>query len=221
MIFFHYYQSKFYQINQYSIISALILFSLGAPRKGLVFTPVLKLVEALNLNPLALGFYFSLVPLEEKKRKFRRRQWELVGLWPGRKSRSSEATPFAGLTSPSLLPPTLPSTPVPPPPRPTTAPPAPSSEILLHISFGSFPLPFPSTISTLTFRKFHRFTNRIVFLSRRIHKEQPQSLELLELNASKEFPRVGLRFTFPHALFPFAFICKNEVTLAYSLLRIV
>jgi len=57
---------------------------------------------------------------------------------------------------------------------------------------------------------------RFVFLSRRIHKALPQTLELLELTASKEFPRVGLRFTFPDALYPFAFICKNEVTFAYS-----
>ncbi|KAL9318881.1 hypothetical protein ACSQ67_015398 [Phaseolus vulgaris] len=40
----------------------------------------------------------------------------------------------------------------------------------------------------------------------------PHSLELLELGASKEFPRVGLRFTFPDALCPFAFICKNEIS---------
>ncbi|KEH42188.1 nuclear pore complex protein NUP160 isoform X2 [Medicago truncatula] len=50
------------------------------------------------------------------------------------------------------------------------------------------------------------------YLIWRIHKAQPQTLELLELTASKEFPRVGLRFTFPDALYPFAFICKNEIT---------
>ncbi|CAJ2672450.1 unnamed protein product [Trifolium pratense] len=49
------------------------------------------------------------------------------------------------------------------------------------------------------------------YLIWRIHKAQPQTLELLELTASKEFPRVGLRFTFPNALYPFAFICKNEI----------
>ncbi|XP_027365626.1 nuclear pore complex protein NUP160 [Abrus precatorius] len=48
------------------------------------------------------------------------------------------------------------------------------------------------------------------YLIWRIHKAQPQALELLELDALKEFPRVGLRFTFPEALCPFAFICKNE-----------
>ncbi|KAG4996199.1 hypothetical protein JHK82_027013 [Glycine max] len=50
------------------------------------------------------------------------------------------------------------------------------------------------------------------YLIWRIHKAQPQSLELLELAASKEFPRVGLRFTFPDALCPFAFIGKNEIS---------
>ncbi|CAI8602479.1 unnamed protein product [Vicia faba] len=50
------------------------------------------------------------------------------------------------------------------------------------------------------------------YLIWRVHKAQPQSLELLELTASKEFPRLGLRFNFPNALYPFAFICKNEIT---------
>ncbi|XP_057434372.1 nuclear pore complex protein NUP160-like [Lotus japonicus] len=48
------------------------------------------------------------------------------------------------------------------------------------------------------------------YLIWRIHKDHSQSLELLEVSASKEFPRFGLRFTFPDALCPFAFICKNE-----------
>ncbi|KAK7345518.1 hypothetical protein VNO77_16122 [Canavalia gladiata] len=52
--------------------------------------------------------------------------------------------------------------------------------------------------------------NPPTYLTWRIHKAQPQALQLLELAASKEFPRVGLRFTFPDALCPFAFICKNE-----------
>ncbi|KAK7355535.1 hypothetical protein VNO80_14793 [Phaseolus coccineus] len=50
------------------------------------------------------------------------------------------------------------------------------------------------------------------YLIWRIHKALPHSLELLELGASKEFPRVGLRFTFPDELCPFAFICKNEIS---------
>ncbi|XP_020203825.1 nuclear pore complex protein NUP160 isoform X1 [Cajanus cajan] len=50
------------------------------------------------------------------------------------------------------------------------------------------------------------------YLIWKIHKAQPQTLELLELTASKEFPRVGLRFTFTDALCPFAFICKNEIS---------
>ncbi|XP_061369060.1 nuclear pore complex protein NUP160 [Gastrolobium bilobum] len=55
-----------------------------------------------------------------------------------------------------------------------------------------------------------------VYLIWRIHKAQPQALELLELSASKEFPRVGLRFTFPDALCPFAFLCKNKITAGTS-----
>ncbi|WVY98722.1 hypothetical protein V8G54_030873 [Vigna mungo] len=54
------------------------------------------------------------------------------------------------------------------------------------------------------------------YLIWRIHKALPHSLELLELAASKEFPRVGLRFTFPDVLCPFAFICKNEVTYFFT-----
>ncbi|KAI4300319.1 hypothetical protein L6164_033710 [Bauhinia variegata] len=50
------------------------------------------------------------------------------------------------------------------------------------------------------------------YLIWRIHKTQPHTLELLELCPSKEFPRLGLRFAFPDALCPFAFICKNEIT---------
>ncbi|KAK7277510.1 hypothetical protein RJT34_22524 [Clitoria ternatea] len=49
------------------------------------------------------------------------------------------------------------------------------------------------------------------YLIWRIHKEQPHALELLELAASKELPRFGLRFIFPHALCPYAFVCENEI----------
>ncbi|KAF2314379.1 hypothetical protein GH714_025859 [Hevea brasiliensis] len=44
----------------------------------------------------------------------------------------------------------------------------------------------------------------------RIHKNLPRAIELLELSANKEFPRIGLRIAFPDALCPFAYICKNE-----------
>jgi len=36
-------------------------------------------------------------------------------------------------------------------------------------------------------------------------------MEILELRAEKEIPIFGLRIVFPHALSPFAYICKNEV----------
>ncbi|KAJ9153482.1 hypothetical protein P3X46_026915 [Hevea brasiliensis] len=45
----------------------------------------------------------------------------------------------------------------------------------------------------------------------RIHKNLPRAIELLELSANKEFPRIGLRIAFPDALCPFAYICKNEI----------
>ncbi|KAK4272851.1 hypothetical protein QN277_021350 [Acacia crassicarpa] len=54
--------------------------------------------------------------------------------------------------------------------------------------------------------------NPSTYLIWRIQKMQPQALELLEIRASHEFPKTGLRFTFPDALCPFAFICKNEIT---------
>ncbi|XP_043712861.1 nuclear pore complex protein NUP160 isoform X2 [Telopea speciosissima] len=44
----------------------------------------------------------------------------------------------------------------------------------------------------------------------RIHENLPHVVELIEISACKEFPRIGLRLSFPHALSPFAFICKNE-----------
>ncbi|KAL1369522.1 nuclear pore complex protein NUP160-like isoform X2 [Arachis hypogaea] len=50
------------------------------------------------------------------------------------------------------------------------------------------------------------------YLIWRIHKLQPHALELLELNASKELPKAGLRFIFPYQLCPFAFVCKNEIS---------
>ncbi|KAI3923172.1 hypothetical protein MKW92_020270 [Papaver armeniacum] len=44
----------------------------------------------------------------------------------------------------------------------------------------------------------------------RIHKNQPNALELIEFSASEEFPKTGLRLIFQDALSPFAFICKNK-----------
>ena len=46
---------------------------------------------------------------------------------------------------------------------------------------------------------------------RRICERMPHTIEILELNADKDIPRVGLRIFFPEALSPFAYICKNEV----------
>lgn len=39
-------------------------------------------------------------------------------------------------------------------------------------------------------------------------------LEILELGSSKDVSRIGLQLTFPDALFPFAFIYKDEVILS-------
>lgn len=51
----------------------------------------------------------------------------------------------------------------------------------------------------------------ILNCNRRINKNLPRAIELLELSANKEFPRIGLRITFSDALCPFAYICSNEV----------
>ncbi|KAL0012943.1 hypothetical protein SO802_000012 [Lithocarpus litseifolius] len=56
------------------------------------------------------------------------------------------------------------------------------------------------------------------YLIWRIHKTLPHSLELLQLSSSSTnagFPSVGLRFTFPDALSPFASVCvsQNQITL--------
>ncbi|XP_019461186.1 PREDICTED: nuclear pore complex protein NUP160 [Lupinus angustifolius] len=59
--------------------------------------------------------------------------------------------------------------------------------------------------------------NPASYLLWRIHKTQSRALELLELNASKEIPKVGLRFNFPVALCPFAFICKNQIATGSSI----
>nr|DAD37335.1 TPA_asm: hypothetical protein HUJ06_007976 [Nelumbo nucifera] len=48
------------------------------------------------------------------------------------------------------------------------------------------------------------------YLIWRIHKKLPHALELLEVSACKEFPRIGLRLMFHDALCPFTFICKDE-----------
>ncbi|KAL9141071.1 hypothetical protein ABFS82_14G078800 [Erythranthe guttata] len=41
-------------------------------------------------------------------------------------------------------------------------------------------------------------------------KTQSNLLDIVELRSHKEFSRIGLRLMFPDALFPFAFICKDE-----------
>ncbi|KAJ1277864.1 hypothetical protein BS78_04G035900 [Paspalum vaginatum] len=48
------------------------------------------------------------------------------------------------------------------------------------------------------------------YLLWRIHEEHQNVLELIELDASKEFPSSGLRLVFQEALCPFAFLCERE-----------
>lgn len=67
----------------------------------------------------------------------------------------------------------------------------------------------------------HFLSLSFLILGRRIHKSQPSALELLELCASKEFPTTGLRITFPDALSPFAFVCKNQVVYLVFLLLLL
>ncbi|XP_074275102.1 nuclear pore complex protein NUP160 isoform X2 [Silene latifolia] len=54
------------------------------------------------------------------------------------------------------------------------------------------------------------------YLIWRICKRLPHAIEILELNADKELPKVGLRVVFPEALSPFACICKNEIGAGYG-----
>ncbi|KAL5542946.1 hypothetical protein UlMin_010656 [Ulmus minor] len=61
------------------------------------------------------------------------------------------------------------------------------------------------------FASFAAIGDPSTYLIWRIHKSLPNALELLELNADKEFPRVSLRINFPDGLSPHAFVCKNEV----------
>ncbi|XP_050381591.1 nuclear pore complex protein NUP160 isoform X2 [Argentina anserina] len=49
------------------------------------------------------------------------------------------------------------------------------------------------------------------YLIYRIHKHLPHALELFELCPDKEFPKLGLRITFPQALSSSVFLCKNEI----------
>ena len=49
-------------------------------------------------------------------------------------------------------------------------------------------------------------------LPRRLHKNLPNVLEVVELFPHKEFPETGLHIVFQDALCPFAFVCKNEVS---------
>ncbi|KAF5180787.1 Nuclear pore complex protein [Thalictrum thalictroides] len=50
------------------------------------------------------------------------------------------------------------------------------------------------------------------YLIWRIHKSLPNTIEVMELTACNEVPRIGLRLIFPDALSPFAFICKDETS---------
>ncbi|KAL2939515.1 hypothetical protein RDABS01_033674 [Bienertia sinuspersici] len=54
------------------------------------------------------------------------------------------------------------------------------------------------------------------YLIWRIAERLPHAIEILELNANKDIPRVGLRILFPEALSSFAYICKNEISSAYG-----
>ncbi|KAI3983809.1 hypothetical protein MKX01_011517 [Papaver californicum] len=57
---------------------------------------------------------------------------------------------------------------------------------------------------------YHIIGKPPAYLIWRIHKNQPNALELIEFSASEEFPKIGLRLIFQDALSPFAFICKSE-----------
>ncbi|XP_058086565.1 nuclear pore complex protein NUP160 isoform X2 [Magnolia sinica] len=76
---------------------------------------------------------------------------------------------------------------------------------------SSCPLSEPCAPLTENAASCHVIGDPSTYLIWRIHKNLPNALELVELSASKEFPKGGLRLTFQNALCPFAFICRNEV----------
>lgn len=51
------------------------------------------------------------------------------------------------------------------------------------------------------------------FLDRKTSRSQSNLLEIIQLSSHKEMPRKGLRLIFPDALFPFAFVYKDEVSI--------
>ncbi|CAN4108263.1 unnamed protein product [Withania somnifera] len=54
--------------------------------------------------------------------------------------------------------------------------------------------------------------NPPAYFTWKICRSKPNVLELVEFCSHKEFPKTGLQIVFPEALFPFAVICKNEMT---------
>ncbi|XP_009775332.1 nuclear pore complex protein NUP160 isoform X2 [Nicotiana sylvestris] len=54
--------------------------------------------------------------------------------------------------------------------------------------------------------------NPPAYFTWKICRSQPNVLEIMEFCGYKEFPKTGLQIVFPEALFPFALICKNEMT---------
>lgn len=49
-----------------------------------------------------------------------------------------------------------------------------------------------------------------LYLIWRIHKNLPNSLELMHISSADQFPILGLRINFPSPLSPFSFICNNN-----------
>ncbi|EXC04051.1 hypothetical protein L484_011031 [Morus notabilis] len=92
-------------------------------------------------------------------------------------------------------------------------PPSSSPSAAIAIADSDANLSVPSICSPLAddFASCSAIGDPPIYITWRIHKSLPNAVELLELCADKEFPRIGLRITFPDALSAFAFVCKNEV----------
>ncbi|XP_022868094.1 nuclear pore complex protein NUP160-like isoform X2 [Olea europaea var. sylvestris] len=86
------------------------------------------------------------------------------------------------------------------------------------IKWHQVSVPFNSNSTTTTppnpiakdFASFCNVGDHPTYFIWKTCKIQSNMLEILELSSYKEIPRIGIRIIFPDALFPFAFICKDE-----------
>ncbi|XP_020527451.1 nuclear pore complex protein NUP160 isoform X1 [Amborella trichopoda] len=73
--------------------------------------------------------------------------------------------------------------------------------------------PSPQTVAPITenIAGCHVIGDSSRYIIWRIHKNVPNTIELVELSPNREFPKGGLRLIFKDSLCPFAYICRHEV----------